>query len=188
MKNIRTIWKNLLTVCLLASGCTESYTPKPRGYFRIEPPTATYRPLNIAALPCTFEVSSSAEMDTLSANTGWLTLHYPELRASLYCNYLPVRGEKLAETLQESRRLVWQQSHIERLREQEYSSPVQGIYGMFYLLEGDCISPIQFMLTDSTAHFFRAALYYDFTPKADSIRPVTEYLRKDMMHLVETFS
>ena len=51
-----------------------------------------------------------------------------------------------------------------------------------------CIySPVQFFLTDSTQHFFRAALYYNNVPNADSLAPVNEVIRRDIHHLIESF-
>ena len=166
--------------CLLVSACTESYTPKPRGYFRIEPEQAIYRPLPSSALPYTFEVSAKVKADTLpgrNITNGWLTLHYPEMNATLYCSYLQAGGKVLDDAL----------SDIEDIQEKSYQHPQNQVYGSLYLLKGDCASPIQFVLTDSVSRFFRGALYYNFTPKADSIAPVTDYLRKDIIHLIETF-
>lgn len=176
--------------CLLVSACTESYTPKPRGYFRIEPEQAIYQPLSSSALPYTFEVSAKVKADTLpgrNITNGWLTLHYPEMNATLYCSYLQAKGKVLDDALSDSRRLALKQQAIEDIQEKSYQHPQNQVYGSLYLLKGDCASPIQFVLTDSISRFFRGALYYNFTPKADSIAPVTDYLRKDIIHLIETF-
>lgn len=43
----------LLALCV---SCTE-YTPKPRGYFRIEPPVPSYQTLPVEDLPYTFRLS-----------------------------------------------------------------------------------------------------------------------------------
>ena len=74
------------------------------------------------------------------------------------------------------------------MQEKVFENPEKQVYGSLFLLKGDCISPIQFHLTDSTGHFFRGAVYYAFEPKADSIAPVTQYLIQDVMHLMETFN
>lgn len=179
-----------VAICLLANACAESYTPKPRGYFRIEPEQAIYQPLPSPDLPYMFEVSTKVSMDTLShqqKTEGWLTFHYPEMGATLYCSYLQTQGTNLDKALSDSRRLVLKQQGIENIQEKSYRDLQNQVYGSLYLLEGDCASPVQFVLTDSTSRFFRGALYYDFAPKADSIAPVTEYLQKDIIHLIETF-
>jgi hypothetical protein len=33
----------------------------------------------------------------------------------------------------------------------------------------------------------RGALYFDSTPNADSLRPVQDFLQKDIEHLINTF-
>ena len=52
-----------VAICLLANACAENYTPKPRGYFRIEPEQAIYQPLSSPDLPYMFEVSTKVSMD-----------------------------------------------------------------------------------------------------------------------------
>jgi len=42
-------------------------------------------------------------------------------------------------------------------------------------------------LTDSVKNFIRGALYFSSTPNADSLKPVQEFLQKDMEHLINTF-
>lgn len=168
-------------------GCTD-YSPKPRGYFRIEPKKATYMPLSIPSLPYSFDISQEAKVDSsvLAAKNGWVNLAYPELHATIYCSYL--RGKQIGQSLQDSYKLVDRQQRIQDVQEKVFENPEKQVYGSLFLLKGDCISPIQFHLTDSTDHFFRGAVYYAFEPKADSIAPVTQYLIQDVMHLMETFN
>jgi gliding motility-associated lipoprotein GldD len=54
-------------------------------------------------------------------------------------------------------------------------------------MKGNTASPIQFYLTDSTKDFFRAALYFNNIPNQDSLAPVIDYLREDIMMMMETF-
>ena len=56
------------------------------------------------------------------------------------------------------------------------------------LLDGESASPLQFMLTDSVSRFFRGALYYDCVPNADSLAPVTRYLKQDVVELIQSFN
>ncbi|NDB53945.1 MAG: gliding motility lipoprotein GldD, partial [Chitinophagaceae bacterium] len=38
----------------------------------------------------------------------------------------------------------------------------------------------------STKNFLRGALYFDATPNADSLGVVNEFLKKDLLHLINT--
>lgn len=169
---------------LLTVGCTE-YTPKPRGYFRIEPPTAEYVPFEASGMPCTFGVSRLAEVREAS---GSLQIAYPTLQATLYCTYIPTRADKLAEDIRESRSLVARQAErAEKISERAYENPEAGVYGLLFLIEGETAAPVQFALTDSMGRFFRGALYYGCAINPDSLQPVTDYLRKDVEAMIESF-
>ena len=78
-----------LGICCIS--CVE-YTPKPRGYVRIEPSKAQYKPLDLSYLPFNFDVSQTAVIEVPDQKKGvtGLNISYPELEAKLYCSYLPL--------------------------------------------------------------------------------------------------
>lgn len=179
----------LFTCLFWCVSCVE-YTPKPRGYYRIEPASARYRPLAAEGLAYAFDVSQAVvvELPPVEQPAGWINLSYPSLRAKIYCNYFPVTPATLARAAQESRSLVARQAKgAVAVSEKTYSDPSSRVYGFLFLCDGDSPSPVQFYLTDSTSRFFRGALYYDCKPNADSLAPVTDYIRRDIMELIQTF-
>lgn len=170
--------------------CTH-YTPKPRGYLRIEPPQPVYLPLVTGSAPYGFHYSRLATVvwpsppDSASA----INLRYPTLGATLYGSYFSLPPERLGAALSDCRRLVGRQaSQALGLTEKAFSNPQQRVYGSLFLLEGDVASPVQFVLTDSLSRLFRGALYYDSHPNADSLAPLTGYLRQDIIELIQSFS
>jgi len=62
------------------------------------------------------------------------------------------------------------------------------MYGRIYEILGNTASQIQFYVTDSTKNFVKGALYFNTTPNYDSILPAIAYLKKDIVHLMETMS
>lgn len=174
----------------MCASCVE-YTPKPRGYVRIEPTAACYESLGLASLPFDFKVSQAVVVevaDQKGAVTG-LNLSYPELGATLYCGYLPITPASFATVEKECRSLVVRQIKPElRVAEKAYSNPAAGVYGSLFLLDGGSASPVQFLLTDSVSNFFRGALYFDCKPNADSLAPAIRYIREDIIELIQTFS
>ena len=72
----------------------------------------------------------------------------------------------------------------EAITEQPYGNPEHKVYGILYDIKGDAASPIQFMLTDSVHHVLRGALYFDAVPNKDSIAPVLNYVRKDIIRML----
>ena len=85
-----------LGICCIS--CVE-YTPKPRGYVRIEPSKAQYKPLDLSYLPFNFDVSQTAVIEVPDQKKGvtGLNISYPELEAKLYCSYLPITPASLAK-------------------------------------------------------------------------------------------
>ena len=59
--------------------------------------------------------------------------------------------------------------------------------GMAFEIDGPVATPYQFYLTDSTNHFFRAALYFNAKVNPDSTKPVFDFLKKDIEHMQSTF-
>lgn len=179
----------LLALAWLA-GCAE-YTPKPRGYFRIEPAEAEYLPFSSDRLPCSFHLSRQAVVACPpdSSASGWVNIVYPELGATLYCSYLPVTSATLSGAEAESRALVGRLlGPAVQVAEKAYAHPEAAVYGSLFLLEGETSSPFQFMLTDSVSRFFRGALYFDCRPNADSLAPAVDYLRRDVIELIQSFN
>lgn len=178
---------SLLLSCV---SCTE-YTPKPRGYFRIEPELANYKMLSADDLPYAFNVSGLAKIQLPPAGepTGWINIGYPSLGATIYCSYLPITPSTLSQAQDECRALVVRQIRRQSdIEEKAYANPTEQVYGSLFLSDGESASPIQFMLTDSVSHFFRGALYYDCISNADSLAPVTQYLCEDILELIQSFS
>jgi gliding motility-associated lipoprotein GldD len=55
-----------------------------------------------------------------------------------------------------------------------------------FQLEGEVPSQFQFHITDSTEHFLRGALYFRTATKNDSLSPVINYMKEDIMHMLNT--
>lgn len=185
------VWTGVLVAVLVAGfSCTE-YTPKPRGYFRIEPDTPRYSMFTSDELPYSFHVSQLVKVEPAPEGSpeGWINLVYPSLKVKLYCSYLPVTPDTLEKAAEESRALVARLAkNANAIKEQVYSNPDDAVYGSLFFLDDGSASPIQFMLTDSVSRFFRGSLYYDCIPNADSLAPVTSYLQRDVIELIQSFN
>ena len=184
----RTFLAALFVGLLMCVSCTD-YTPKPRGYVRLEPPRASYKPLAVDSMPCAFLVSQLVRVEIPQEGSRGVNLSYPSLGAKIYCSYLPVTPTTLPGVMNESRMMVGRlMKQTEDVKERAYENPSEGVYGSLFLIGGDVASPVQFVLTDSVKHFFRGALYYDCVPNADSLAPLTDYLRADIIELIQSFT
>jgi gliding motility-associated lipoprotein GldD len=61
------------------------------------------------------------------------------------------------------------------------------VYGTFFELKGNVATNFQFYLTDSTNNFVRGEVLLNCKPNYDSLRPVLEYLKVDLLELVHHF-
>ena len=203
--NFKFLIFNLAVVVLVS--CTKTNTPKPYGYYRITVPDTAYiqfedyslspfhtasadrKNIQLSSYPYTFALSQNAIVKPrLDAEEPyWINLFYPALDATIHCSYKPVH-HNLRELTNDALEFVYRNaSFANAIPEQEYTHPEANVYGVLFDLEGNTASSCQFFITDSTTHFFRASVYCNCPPNADSLAPVYEYLRTDVLKMVETF-
>jgi gliding motility-associated lipoprotein GldD len=167
--------------------------PKQRGYHYIVLPERSYTTFNRPGYPYSFQlpVYSEAVKDSVFFNEApenpyWLNIIFPEFKAQIHLTYKTFSGiDELDKLVADSYKLTFKHTvKAEYIDEQPISAP--GLGGMLYEVGGDAATPIQFFLTDSSRHFLRGALYFAAEPNADSLSPVTTYLREDIILLMET--
>lgn len=186
---MRNIFSIAIFLFILFS-CSQSYTPKPRGYLRIEQPATHYIMFDEASLPYAFSVSGQAiiELPPVDSAAGWLNMDYPVFQAKIYCSYKAITTQTLHEHTADCHQLAERAArNAEAITEVSFENQESRVFGTLFLIEGESASPIQFMLTDSTSHFFRGALYYKYKPNMDSIAPITAYIKDDITELIQTF-
>jgi gliding motility-associated lipoprotein GldD len=66
-------------------------------------------------------------------------------------------------------------------------NPDRKIYGIYYTIDGNAASSVQFFLTDSTRNYIRGALYFNTEPRLDSIQPVLDFVKKDVNVMIKSF-
>jgi len=186
------ILKNLLITIsvLVLLGCTEEYKPKPNAMLRLEYPEPVYKPSNIKA-PFNFEKNlASKDIETIAVesdgNSIGLNIEYPQLKGTIYLTYKKVNNN-LFNLIKDSQNLT--QKHTvkaDEIAEVVFENTHNKVYGMFYEIGGNAASQSQFYVTDSTKHFLSGSLYFYAKPNYDSIFPASEYLKKDIKHIMET--
>lgn len=175
----------LTAVLFSLASCGTRYVPRPYGYFRIALPEHAYEMQQLGGCPVEAEVSTAAQMQT-QADPYWLDIRYPEWNARIHCSYKPVE-HNLRELGDDAQEFVFKHAGMaSSIPEQGYENPEKNVYGVLYELKGNTASPYQFYVTDSTHHFFRAALYFECMPNQDSLAPLVDFLNEDIRHMIET--
>jgi len=178
----------LVFISLLLFSCSndEVNTPKPRGYFRITLPKSEYQNF-VSSCPFTFEVSKNSVFTKHHSNNNcWFNIVYPKLNATIHISYNPVNSN-LKTLTEDSRSLVYKHtSKAQYINEKLFNKKESKVYGILYEIGGNAASNCQFFLTDSSHHFIRGALYFSNTPNIDSLAPVLDYIKTDIIKLIES--
>ena len=187
----------LLASVLVLSACGGGgdYSPKPRGYFRIDLPKKEYRQYQ-SAYPFTFEypVYAQLEQDSTPARTTLqnmqykLNMQFKQLNATLHLSYQPITSKKIFnELIEDAHKLAFKHTvKATGIDEARIYYPDRKVYGLYYTIDGNAASAVQFYLTDSVHHYLRGALYFNSAPQFDSIQPVLNFVKKDVDVLIKT--
>lgn len=177
---------------LLLAGCRQTPVPKPMGFFRIDLPEKNYVKFENQGedLPFSFEYPSYGRLgynQEFANEKGWFNIEFPRFNAKIYMTYKPLKND-FAQLMEESYTLNIK-NHIAKadaISEQEFSYPENNVYGILYDLKGNTATAVQFYATDSTKNYLRGSLYFAAEPEADSLAPVIDFFRKDIVHIIET--
>jgi len=188
---------SLVTVILLlfAFSCREVSVPKPKGHFRIDLPEKNYIKFegqtgekNI--IPFSFEYPSYGDLSFDEENRnepGWFNIEFPAYKAKIYLTYKPVKND-FAGLMEQSYKMNVK-NHITKadaINEQQFNNAEEKVFGILYDLKGNTASAVQFYVTDSVSHYLRGSLYFSAEPNADSLSPVIDFFREDIIHLIES--
>jgi gliding motility-associated lipoprotein GldD len=116
-------------------------------------------------------------------------LYYPKLKANIHLTYKTIGNSKklLKEYLEDAYTLTSKHQIKAYSIDEVITKTKSGHTAVIAELEGDVPSQFQFTITDSTEHFLRGALYFNTKVQNDSLQPAIEYMKRDIMHLINTF-
>lgn len=189
----------LLLITISYAACKPPvHTPKPRGYFKIDLPEHSYQVFDSASFPYSFEYpvyGQIAHHPQLSGNEPdnpyWINIEFPEIGGKIYISYKAVNDKNNLPTLNEDMYRMTYTAHDKKadyIEDYYFQDEERKVYGTLYRVSGDAASAYQFFATDSIKHFIRGALYFDVAPNADSLRPLNEFLKDDINHLLYSLS
>lgn len=188
--SINLISLNFVGLLLLFTACTQDYTPKPKGFNRIELPENAYVQIP-DSLPYRFEISKLAELredKSWISEPFWVDIFYPDLDADIQITYKQVKNKKelLEEYLNDSYKLTANHNVKAYAIEESIVVLKSGNIASVSELEGEVPTQFQFHVTDSSRHFLRGALYFKTATQNDSLQPVIDYIKADIFHLLNT--
>lgn len=174
-----------------------SVTPKPRTYPKVDYPEKRYQIFDEDQCNFVFEFPTYARIVQDSSglteeeleSTCWFDLYFPAFDGRLHCSYYEIGKNKSFEELKKDAFEMAdyhnkRANYIEELKINRLDAEVDGFV---FSIEGPAATPFQFYLTDNNNHFFRASLYFNTEVRPDSIAPIYQFVREDMMKVIDTF-
>lgn len=177
---------SLIISLLLSCNNNNKSNPKPKAYFRIDLPEKDYIRYNDKC-PYSFDYPEySIILKGKKSHPCWLSIYFPKNDATIYLTYKQVKGN-LKKLTEDTRDMVYKHTiKASAIKEKNYKNDSSNVYGILYNIKGNVASNVQFYMTDSTRHFLRGSLYFNNSPNKDSIAPVLNFIRKDIIHMIET--
>ncbi len=203
----------LIANCVLFTACNSTYTSKKEGYYKIDLPQREYTSFQKDGFPYTFEYPVYARVEKDSTyfeqdqlNPYWININFPQFGATIFLSYKAIGGKSTYKIKQadgtykdslgtnvfdymvnDAFKLTNKNESIASSISDSLFHTQNGITGVFFRVGGNAATAKQFFMSDTTKNFFRGALYFNATPKADSLKPVHDFLQKDLDHLINTF-
>ena len=184
----------ILAVGFLFS-CNSEYHPetKRKGYFRIPFPEKEYQLFDSAGYPYTFEypvygvVTKDSTFFDDNAEDWWINIDFPQFNGRVHISYKQVGKNNFDSLVTDAFQMSFKQHTYKAtdIKDSLVTTP-NGIEGIYFTLRGNTATANQFFLTDSTKHFLRGALYFAATPNQDSMSIVNDFLKQDLLHLINT--
>lgn len=179
-----------MALILFLSACDREYLPKPLGYNRLELPDPAYKMLP-DSLPYRFEYSKHAKLlpDTSAISERyWIEIYYPLMKSNIHITYKALNNDErlLKEFLDDAYTLTAKHQIKAYAINEVITVTPSGKTAVIAELEGEVPSQFQFTVTDSSRNFLRGALYFNTKVQNDSLAPAIEYMKRDMMHLINT--
>ncbi len=186
----------ILCGCIFLTACTEetNVTPKPRGFPKVLYPERGYQEFDESYCDFTFQypIYGEIQRDTVyfeqaAKNSCQFDVYLPVFNARIHCTYFPINKDATFENLRSDAFKFANKHNVKASYIDEF--PIQkpdGTTGFLFNIEGPAASPFQFYLSDSTHHFLRGALYFNTDARPDSLAPVFDFVRQDVLQLINS--
>lgn len=186
----------LLVITLFLGSCEEViYTPKPRAFPKIEfPQGGDYQQFSQEFCNFTFTYPEYAKVvkdktffENTPPNACWFDIQVEELASKIHFTYYPINKVDDFQQLREDAFRLAQEHNKKANYIDELPIQKEKVSGFVFDIEGEVASPFQFYLTDSTQHFLRGALYFDAQARPDSLAPAYDFMKKEILKMIDTF-
>ncbi|HIP49539.1 MAG TPA: gliding motility lipoprotein GldD [Lutibacter sp.] len=172
-----------LTINLSLFSCKDEVLPKPQSYLHLAYPVVEYHRFSN---DCPFSFAISKDSHIVFETDCNAKIIYPKQNATVHFTYRRVQGN-LKQILKEADQLTTKHTiKADAILPHTFENKENKVYGVLFDVQGQSASNVQFHITDSSKHVLTAALYFKVQPNYDSIFPAVEYIKNDMIKMMET--
>lgn len=183
----------LYTISLLlivSCGNPEITIPKPPSYLRLDLPDHSYKKYT-SECGYNFDASSIFTIKSVVDSNGTLTCHKDidlgPLNGVIHFSYINMIDPLSSYVNFANDKVDEHKLKATAIEDEQIIHSDKRVFGTFFELQGDVASPFQFYLTDSTSKFISGVVYFNTRPNYDSLKPSLDYLKLDLLKMVNTF-
>lgn len=187
---------SLFAIILVLTSCEETvYSPKPIAYPRIHfPDKGDFVQYTKDECPYTFEYPSYATIKLQRDNFSkqimpcWFNINFTDFNATIYMSYKEIGQEiSLEKVLEDAHKLKNAHNKKADFIDEARIKNKNGVEGELAEIGGNVATNVQFYLSDYEKHYIRGSLYFQASPNIDSVQPIVDFIKEDMMHIFESF-
>lgn len=183
----------VLSILFISCGADRVPTPKPRSYPKVIYPEKKYVTFDSNFCQFTFEYPAYARViqdtsffEDRPMDPCWFNIYVPEFGSLIFCTYYPLSTNKLESVVNDAYKLAGVHNKKASYIDEIPISNGNNVTGFIFDIDGPVASTYQFYVTDSVNHFLRGALYFNARTNQDSLAPVAEFMKKDVIHMLAT--
>lgn len=186
----------LILVFMLLGNCVRNdYYPKPKAYPSVVLPKKKYVLYN-AECPYSFEYPVYGVIEDkkyffnerLKSDSCWINIALPSLNGKIHLSYKSFNNtDSLTKMMEDAYKMTSKHTlKADYIKDSLIDEP--NLKGIIYDVGGNAASSVQFFLTDDKKNYVRGALYFAVAPNIDSMQPVVQFAKADVLHLIKTFT
>lgn len=156
--------------------------PRRTSYYRIEIPAPVYDTIMVSGTPIAVNQAAMVEMDSLR---GWLTVNYATPLTTMFITVTRLTEETASESIDNRVERLSMNTGGAYTEIEEFETPRHLVAKVLTTAQGSP-SPVQFLATDGCSLMVSGTAVVDgaATSPSDSIAPVVEMLKRDVVKLI----
>jgi gliding motility-associated lipoprotein GldD len=178
-----------LSIVLFVSCGNETLVPKPPTHLMVDLPAHSYQKFS-DSVHYSFEISNLWSQRVKIKERDSLVIYLgKEIDGDLHFQYEKIdSANPLSSHINKTfAKIDFHKVRAKQLKDTIFIFSNKKVFGGLYEFIGNSATNFQFYLTDSSTNFIRSELLIRKKPNYDSLQPTLNYIKTDLLHLINTF-